>query len=69
MKLKKALSIIKSKKFSIFVYENGVDTYENFNIERNDNGKLPKIKYAKAYVTEIIPCNDKVNVAIDKGKV
>ncbi len=67
MRLKKALRIIKSKKFSIFVYENGINTYEIFDIERNANGDLPNFKYGNTKVREIIPHNNGVNISIDIG--
>ena len=75
MKLKKALKIIKSKDFTVFVYpkghikeKRGLDEpyIEIFDISRNEKGKLPQaIKYADVTVREIIPHFNGVNLVIE----
>lgn len=75
MKLKKALKIIKSKDFTVFVYpkghikeHRGLDepTIEIFDISRNEKGELPqKIKYTDVTVREIIPHHGGVNLVIE----
>lgn len=64
MKLRKCLKITKSSKFSIFVYpkghikeQRGIDELpiKIIEVERNKNGKLPKIEFEECKVKEIIP--------------
>lgn len=67
MKLSKCLSMIKCVKFSVFIYPEGHvkekrGIYEEpvsiMEIERNENGELPYIEFAKSRVKEIIPYRD-----------
>ena len=75
MKLRRALKIIKSEHFTVFVYPKGHIkenrglndvTVATFDISRNEKGKLPKeIEYANKPVKEIIPHNTGVNLIVE----
>lgn len=75
MKLRRALKIIKSEHFTVFVYPKG-HIKENrgvneapvatFDISRNEKGKLPPaIEYANEPVKEIIPHSAGVNLIVE----
>lgn len=75
MKLKKALDIIKVRKFSIFVYDVKESTLDDvpiliYYLERDDNGKISKkdIQFPNAKVTEIIPHESGCNVVVYASK-
>lgn len=74
MKLRKCLNITKCSKFSVFIYPKGhikehrgmgECPLEIIELERNEKGDLPNIKYGKCKVKEIIPHGDGTNIVIE----
>lgn len=78
MKLKKALKVIKAKRFHVFVYPSGHVKYcrginecliDMFDFSRSDDGTIPFIedieKYKNLKVVEIIPSLSSVGIVVE----
>lgn len=76
MRLKKCLHIIKSTKFTVFVYPGGHMKekgnknelelpLEVFEIERDEKGNFPYFEFYQCKVKEIIPCIDSITVVVE----
>lgn len=77
MKLKKCLSIMKCKNFSIFIYpkghikeQRGMDEVplKMFDVERNEKGEISYgefLEFVKCEVTEIIPHSSGINIVAE----